>query len=146
MAAISTRVIVRNNIGQFIRDCEGAATATVKDALNEGVAIAKVEAPVGHRADSRTAKIIDSFYTRILGRTSGVFGNSARHALYQERGTGPHPIPGDVSFFWEKKWRMCEPGETEIQHPGNPAHPYLAPAYRRVMGRIVSIAARHYPG
>lgn len=143
---VSNRVIVRNNMGTFIRDVEGAATATITDALNEGVAVAQVEAPHGHRADTRTAKISASFYTRILGRTSGVFGNSARHALYQEKGTGAHPIPGNVSFFWEKKWRMWEPGDNEIQHPGNPAHPFLRPAYKRVMGRIVAIAKRHYPG
>lgn len=146
MAAISSRVIVRSRMGQFIRDCEGAATATVQDALNQGVGIAKVEAPVGHRADSRTTKIINSFYTHILGRTSGVFGNSARHALYQEQGTNPHPITGDVSFFWEKHWRMWEPGENEIQHPGNPAHPYLEPAYRFVSRRLPAIAEKHYPG
>lgn len=144
--AVSNRVIVRNGFGQFIRDCEGAATATVSDALDEGVAAAKIRAPVGFKPDPRTGKIIDSFYKQILGRTSGVFGNNARHALAQEKGARPHPITGDVTFFWEKYWRQWEPGENEIQHPGNPAHPYLRPGYEVVMRRIVDIAKRHYPG
>lgn len=146
MAAVSTKVIVRNNLGRFIADCAEAATETVKDALEQGVAVAKVHAPVGHKPDPRTKKIIDSFYTELRGRTSGVFGNSARHAIYQEKGTMPHPITGDVEFFWEREWRMWEPGDNVIEHPGNPPHPFLEPGYDAIKRRLPEIAARHYPG
>jgi hypothetical protein len=143
---VSNRIIVRNEMGQFIRDVEGAATETVKEAIEEGAALSRGFAPVGRKPDPRTGKIIDSFFTPVLSRTSGVWGNRARHALYQEKGTAPHEITGDVTFFWEKYWRMWEPGDNMIQHPGNPAHPFLAPAYRIVSRKLLDIAKRHYPG
>lgn len=141
----SATVNARNGIGQFTRDCEGAATETVKDAIEEGAAMSRALAPKGHKPDPRTVKLTDSITTEMLSRTSGRWTSRARHTLAQEKGAAPHPISGDVSFFWEKHFRMWHPGDNEIQHPGNAAQPFLKPAYDAVSRRLMAIARRHYP-
>lgn len=138
-------VVARNGIGQFVRDVEGAATSTVKDAIEEGADLSRTLAPVGKKPDGRTVKLKDSITTEMLSRTQGRWTSRARHTLAIEKGAAPHEITGDVSFFWEKHWRMWEPGENMIQHPGNAAQPFLKPAYDAVSRRLMSIARRHYP-
>jgi hypothetical protein len=150
--AVSSRVIVRNNFGRFIADVEGAATATVKEAAEQGVEISKSLAPVGVKPDPRSAPIMASFYIDVISRTSAVWGNTARHALFQELGTGPHTMIGNpyFHFFWQEAGRWWIPGlfgEPDIiNHPGNDEQPYLRPAYRAVAARLLDIAKKHYPG
>lgn len=152
MGVVSTRVIARNNFGRFIADVEGAATATVEEAIEKGVTMSKGMAPVGSRHDSRDIPIIDAFYTHMLGRTSGVWGNDSGHALFQELGTGPHLIIGSpfFRFFWESAGRWWIPGlfgdQDIINHPGNPPQPFMKPAYEVIARELLSIAAKHYPG
>jgi hypothetical protein len=88
----------------------------------------------------------DSISAEMLSRTSGQWKATARHALPQEFGAGPHEITGDVSFFWESEGRMWNPGDNMIHHPGNPAQPYLRPAYKIISGKLLSIMKRFYPG
>lgn len=150
--AVSNQVHVRDDFGRFIAECDGAATRTVQEALDLGVEIAKDFAPVGAKHDRRSAPIMSSFYTHMLSSTSGVFGNASGHALYQEFGTGPHPIPGSpfLRFYWESAGRMWIPGlmgdQDIVNHPGNPEHPFLRPAYKQVARQLLSIAKRNYPG
>lgn len=155
--AVSNRVVARNNIGQFIRECEVAAERTIEKAVREGAALSRTFAPVGHKPDLRTIPLKDSIYTKMFGRTSGEWGAAARHALAQEKGAGPHIIAGDpdLSFFWEAKGRRFVPASefyhtpglvTIVNHPGNPAHPYLRPAYEIISQRIMAIARGEYPG
>jgi hypothetical protein len=144
--AVSTRVIARNDMGQFIAACERAATETVREAIKDGERAAKQYAPRGSKRDPRTVTLREGMYSRMLGATSGEFGCIARHALDQEFGAGPHPITGRVSFWWDAMGRAWTPGSNMIQHPGNPAQPYLRPAYALVMARVMRIAAAKYPG
>lgn len=154
---VSNRVIVRNSIGQFIRECEVAAQRTVEDMIKEGARLSRAEAPVGHKHDSRTIPLKDSIKTRMTSRTSGEWYATARHAMPQEKGAAPHVITGspDLSFYWEAAGRRFipasvyygEPGKVSlVNHPGNPAHPYLRPAYEVVMSRAMSFARKNYPG
>lgn len=143
--AVSNEVHVRNSLGQFIRACEDGARETAQEAIRRGERLSAGLAPTSGRNDPRTPSLAASFYSRMIGPTSGVWGNTARHALHQEFGTSAHEQTGDVSFFWERHWRMWEPGENVIQHPGNPPHPYLRPAYELIMGQITMIAREKYP-
>lgn len=150
--SVQNRVVVRNNFGQFIAECEAAGSKTVDAILDEGIEVARELAPVGHRVDKRTTPLRDSFFKNKLSRTSGVFGNFARHALAIEKGARPHPITGSpyLMFYWEAERRMWIPGlfgePDVVNHPGNDAQPFLRPAYRTVMNRAMEIAKRYYPG
>lgn len=154
---VSNRVIARNGIGRFIAECEAAATRSVEKALDEGVKLSKGFAPVGTKHDKRTPPLHAAFYTTMLGRTSGVWGNFARHALPIEKGAVPHIIRGNpaLSFYWEAAGRWWvpasefyhQPGLADvINHPGNAAQPYLRPAYTIVMRRMMDIMKQEYPG
>ena len=149
---LENHVIARNQIGQFADACSAAATASVRDAAERGVQYAKANAPVGPKHDKRTATLQDSFYVEQISRTQVKFGNSARHAMAQEFGARPHEIPGNpfLRFYWEEAGRMWVPGlfgdQDIVNHPGNPAQPFMRPAYRRVMQEFMDIVRRHYPG
>lgn len=144
--AVSNRVVVRNSIGRFRQACSDAAEETIREAVEEGAALSRSLAPVGHKNDPRTVHLKDSVESEVLSRTSGQWKSTARHALAIEKGAVPHPITGWVSFFWENEGRDWTPGPNEIQHPGNSAQPYLRPAYETIMRRIMSIAREKYPG
>lgn len=154
---VSNRVIARNSIGRFIEACSEAAFETVQDSIKEGAKLSREMAPVGHKHDSRTIPLRDSIEWTMTGRTSGHWQATARHALPQELSAAPHEIVGSpgLRFFWEARGRMFEPAEiyynepglvTVVSHPGNPAQPYLRPAYEIVMGHVMQIAAEKYPG
>lgn len=144
--AASTQVHYRNNLGRFISDCESGARGTIAETVKEGARLSKGFAP------ERDGGLKRSIEPVVISRTSGVWRATAPHALPQEFGARPHEISGSpgLSFFWEKEGRMFTPAPggkvTTVNHPGNPAHPYLRPAYKVVMGRVMSIAKRHYPG
>lgn len=155
--AVSNQVSVRNRFGQFISACEDAAEETAKEAVQRGERLARQFAPEGHKVDLRTIPLKQSISSKMLSRTSGVWEASARHALPQELGAGPHDIPANVSFFWEREGRMWMhpdaylrltgyPGADPIQHPGNAPQPYMRPAYEIVSAEIMAIARKHYPG
>lgn len=155
--AVSNRVIARNGIGEFIDACRKGATRTVERAVKEGADLSRTMAPVGHKADVRTIPLADSIRHRMTGATSGEWYSTARHALPQEFGAAPHPIYGNphLRFYWEAAGRMFVPAEefyhqpglvTVVNHPGNPAQPFLRPAYEAVMKRVMAIARAEFPG
>lgn len=154
MARIVTtsQVHARNGIGQFIRECEQAATATVSELIHEGESMSKGMAPVGHKPDPRGTPIIASFFSHMLSRTSGVWGNFSPWALHQEFGTSAHAIIGNpyLSFFWDNAGRMWVPGlygtPDVVMHPGHGAQPFLRPAYKAISARAMSVARSKYPG
>jgi hypothetical protein len=122
----------------------------VDEALDLGVRHAKAAAPVGSRPDLRSTPIRDSFYKQRTGVTSGYFGNFARHAGYQDRGTGPHIMIGNPTFqfFWENEGRMWIPGlfgePDVIHHPGNPATHFMDAGNDAIRRNLVRIARKHY--
>jgi hypothetical protein len=149
MATVSNDVIVRDNMGRFIADIAGAATRSVEDALDEGIAAARVKAP------ERTGRLRASFVPAILSRTSGVFTNTAPYAMAQDQGAVRHDMPANVRFFWEREGRMWMPPETylavtgypgndPIDHPGNPATRFMDAGYDRIKRRMQAIIRRNY--
>jgi hypothetical protein len=153
--ATSNHVIARNNIGRFEAACKQAGEATVKELIDEGMKVSKAMAPVGHKYDPRTLPLKDSFFTEMRSRTSGVWGNFARHALPIEKGARPHPIFGNpaLGFYWEamrRRWIPAalyyhDPGAIDmVNHPGNRAQPFLRPAYEFVSAKAMQIARKHY--
>jgi len=149
--AVSTRVVARNNIGQFIRDCEQAAGETVLDVAKQGVAASQALAP------KRTGALAASIQPFLITRTQAVWGSALKYALPQETGARPHPLPANVSFWWEREgrpWMAPEtylrvtgfPGADPISHPGNPATHYLRDGFDAIKHRITDIMRKHYPG
>jgi hypothetical protein len=147
----TNRVIARNNFGQFIRECEQAAEATVEQTVTEGAEIAASFAP------KRTLRLASSIKPFMLSRTSGVWGTNVPYAASQERGAVPHPISAYVSFYWHKVGRQWLhppeyerlfgfPGADPIQHPGNPATHFLRDSFQIMSRRITTIAKARYPG
>lgn len=150
MPTVSTEVFVRNNMGRFMADVRGAATQVVEDALDAGVAEARAHAP------ARTGRLRASFVPVILSRTSGLFMNTAPYALYQDEGAGPHPLPANVTFWWDKMGRMWMPpdvyrrvtgfpGADPINHPGNPGTHFMDAGYRAAVRAAERAVARYYP-
>ncbi|MBA3240088.1 MAG: hypothetical protein H0T60_02585 [Acidobacteria bacterium] len=153
--AVSNEVSLRNSFGQFRSAMTKAGEDTLKDLLEAGANESRNLAPVGHKEDKRTAKIKDSIRTIVYPGNTGAWYSTARHAASQEYGARPHVIRGDphLRFFWEKHWRMFVPSEeyynmpgmvTEVEHPGNPARPFLRPAYEIVTKRVMKIAKKNY--
>lgn len=149
--AVSTQVSFRNNMGVFIADCENAARETITDLVTEGAALSKSLAPKGHKPDPRTQTISASIEPVVISRTSGLWRATARHAMAQERGASAHTITGRpwLGFYWEAEGRDWEPGlmgkPDRVSHPGNPAHPYLKPAYEVIFRRAIRTADQYYP-
>lgn len=148
---VSNNVIVRDNFGRFIADIEGAATKSVEEALDVGIAAARVQAP------KRTGRLKASFVPVILSRTAGVFMNQAPYAGAQDQGARPHDISAYVSFFWDKmgrRWmsppeylaKTGYPGADPIYHPGNPATHFMDAGYSAIKRRMQAIIAKNYPG
>lgn len=150
MTAVSTTVYARNDIGQFISGMKEAATRTVQRVVQDGADLSTKLAPVGAKPDPRSIPIKDSIVPVMTGRTSGLWFASARHAGFQEYGTAPHTMYGSpfFYFFWEEAGRMWEPGllgpQDIINHPGNPAQPFMMPAYRMMKSRLLAIARQEY--
>lgn len=149
--ATSSQVIARDELGRFVAAVEKAGHDTVQDMVEEGAALSRGLAPVGHKPQhSGDIAIKDSIFSKMISRTAGYWGSASAHALPQETGSKAHLIVGNpgLRFFWDKEGRMFEPAvgkPTIVNHPGNPAHPFLRPAYEIVMARWQQIAARHYP-
>lgn len=146
-----TTVYARNGLGQFIAECEGAATATVSKLASDGAQMSRALAPV------ETGELKGSIGWVVLSRTSAAWYASAAHALPQEFGASAHIITGSPSlrFFWEREGRMWipaadlygQPGLVDVvHHPGNPAHPFLRPSYQAQMAKAISVADAMYPG
>ena len=148
--AVSARVAIRNDLGQFRAACNAAASKTVEQAVVEGARLSSALAPIGHKHDRRTIPLAQSIEPVMLSRTQGAWVATARHALPVEYGAVPHEITPNVKFYWQEKGRFWNTGEAYpgqmIHHPGNDAQPYLRPAYKTVMGYVMEIAKRNYPG
>lgn len=143
--AVSNRVVARNSIGRFLAECELAGEMMMRDMSEDGAALSRSLAPKGAKRDPRTPHLRDAI-TASSSATSAHWEADARHALAQEKGGAAHRQSGYARFFWEREGREWEPGSNQINHPGNPAHPYLRPAYEIIMGRWMEYARRYYPG
>jgi len=149
--AVATRVFARSELGRFIAACKGGETAAVEELVSDGAELSRGLAP------KDTGELAASIGWVMLSATSGTWYATARHALPQEFGGAPHVIMGDptLHFYWEEEGRMWVPASEFygqaglvdiINHPGNPAQPYLRPAYHAIMAKSLSVLDRHMPG
>jgi hypothetical protein len=136
---MSSRVQSRNGIGQFAAECSAAAVATAAEMTTDGTKAAKALAP------KRSGALANSIYPIYMGK-AGRWATGMYYAMFQEEGAGPHQLPGNVSFFWEKMGRQWTPGYNLINHPGNPATRFMRRSYQIVAARAMAIARKHYPG
>lgn len=154
--AISPRLILRNDLGRFIREVEVAGETLASKLVERGASLSRAMAPVGHKHDRRTIPLRDSIGHEMYSRTAGSWFATARHAMAQEKGGRPHIITGDphLSFYWEaarRRWIPADefyhqPGLVDVvNHPGNPAQPYLRPAYEIVLREAMTVAREVYP-
>lgn len=146
MTTVSARVVVRNDIGRFIADIEGAAPKVIADVLDAGISASQNATPV------RTGHLRGSFFKIIESRTRGFYANSAKYAYYQDQGAGPHAMIGSpfFRFYWEREGRMWIPGlfgePDVIAHPGNPATHFMDAGWPAVRRATPGAMARYYPG
>jgi hypothetical protein len=117
----------------------------MRDMAEDGAAVVAHARAEGHQGRPAHPALRRRYHGGSSTATSAHWEANARHALAQEKGGRPHEQTGWVNFFWEKEGRDWEPGPNRIHHPGNPAHPYLRPAYEIIMGRWMEYARRYYP-
>lgn len=141
---MSNTVIARDSFGRFVSAIKAGGAEMMADMARDGADLSRAYAPKGGKPDARTPRIVDSIFEQHTS-TTAQWGSTARHALPQETGGVPHLQRGDVSFFWEREGRRWRPGQNMINHPGNPAQPYLRPAYENIMARWMDYARRHFP-
>ena len=144
---VTSQVAVRNRFGQFAQLCREAGEDTVDKVLDTGEKIAVAEAP------EKTGELKGGISAIKLSRTSGAIRSLAPHTMPQEDGATDHDIPG--SFGREPPWgfgqawlnsgRSLSHGGP-LWHPGNPAHPFLAPALAYMKGALMRVAHAEYPG
>jgi hypothetical protein len=137
---VSNQVIARDDLGKFIADIENAAPRLIEASLDAGVDAAKAVTPVD------TGRLRNSFASRLLSRTVGIFSNSAPYARWQDEGGDPHQQTGWVTFLWEKRGRMWNPGDNMINHPGNDAAHFMRTGYRAACAYAKANMGRFYPG
>jgi hypothetical protein len=123
----------RNLLGQFASHLDGAAMATLTETLEVGLQTAKAAAPDGPARDDygRRVKLRENIHIVMFSSTSGAIRIDAVNALSQETGAVPHSIDAvnadNLVFFWEKAGRMFV--GPHVDHPGNPAQPYMEVAF-----------------
>jgi len=139
-ATIHVEAAYRDNAGRFASLLEKAASETVAEIVANAEAVAKAQTP------RRSGKLYRSIRGVVLSSHSGAVAAGTDYALYQEKGTFPHLMPGNVSFFWEREGRMWVPGSNAIVHPGNLGKHFMVAALHYMKARYAAIAAKHYPG
>jgi hypothetical protein len=112
---LSVRVDARDSLGRYLGHIHQAAVRTVEETARASAAYAQSIDPV------KTGALRASTQPVILGGLTGGVVWGTNHWEYQDRGTMPHHIKGDVSFFWAREGRRWTPGHNTISHPGNPA-------------------------
>lgn len=151
--ARSRTVVARDEFGRFAAECNAATRDGIEDIVKDGAAASRRYAPVGTKVDTRPGHIPLKRSIRYEARgLRGEWYSVSKHALPQELGAAPHLIVGKVRFFWTKanEWfvwnhprfgpvgsgkryeNWTPGGGVTINHPGNPAQPFLEPAYEEV--------------
>jgi hypothetical protein len=135
---VSQKTYLRDDSGRFLAAVDAGATAAVKEIVETITNLAIAFAPF------RTGALKGS----IEGVAQGHSGHAvarARHAPFQEFGTGPHPIgaPGQWLGPGEDGWPG---GRGPVNHPGNPATRFMTKAGQVVAALSGGIVRKHMPG
>lgn len=138
------------NLGRYASSVDERTRRAANAIGREGVKMAREAAPSGPpRADyARRARVKDSIGYERLGMTRVRWfikgGQRYAAAAAQETGAGGHIIRGNpLHFFWERQGRWVK--TEQVQHPGNPAQPFLQKSYEAMNGgRAVAIARKYF--
>lgn len=135
---LHTRVTARDHLGRFLSKIHEDAVRTVEETAKRTADVARSGATV------KTGAMRSSIRAISLGATTWGVTVGTDHWKYQEDGTGPHPISGNVRFFWESRGRMWTPGSNTISHPGNPAVHFMAHAHSFANSYFMAAAQRNF--
>lgn len=139
-ATIHVEASYRDESGRFASLLDAAAAGTIAEIVKNAEGVAKGQAP------SRSGRLHNSIQGVVLSSHSGAVVAGTKYALYQEKGTFPHAMSGNVGFFWEREGRWWTPGPNTIIHPGNKGTHFMAYALKYMKARYAAIAEKHYPG
>lgn len=105
----------RDSSGRYIAGIHERARRAIEETVKAGAEVGKAGASV------KTGAMQASITGVVFSDFSGGVTVGTDHWRYQNAGTAPHEITGDVSFFWEREGRPWFAGTNTINHPGNPA-------------------------
>lgn len=137
---VTNTVVAKDSFGLFIDKIKAANFQVVEETVRDGTELAKAFAPY------KTGALEGSITPVVFSDTQGAWAVGTDHWRYQEEGTAPHGIDGDVSFFWEREGRWWSPGDNTILHPGNPAIHFMRRSFKIAGQRMLERARRLYPG
>jgi hypothetical protein len=139
---MEVRVDARDHLGQFLAKTHLAAIRTVEETARRSADYARSREPV------KTGALRASTQPVVLGSTTGgvVFGTN--HWKYQDRGTHPHEITADVTFWWERQGRQWRPSgrmsNQMIHHPGNRAVHFISQTQDYATREFMDAARRNF--
>jgi hypothetical protein len=135
----------RDALGRFRAKLERACYEALDEMGRDGARRAAELAPgPSAKQDPRNQgrHLQDSIYHEVVGNTV-TWGSDLRHAGFIEKGGEPSEIPGEVSFYWEKRARWWSPGDNVIHHPATAAKPYLRPSWDEITANYRDYVRRH---
>lgn len=108
--------------GRFISAVTEGCTEAITRAVDEGESLAVINSPKGP-----TGQLASSIKGLVMSATEGIIVATAPHAIFQEKGAGPHLIPsllrGGKVFLYNPQELFAALGP--VEHPGNPATHFL---------------------
>jgi hypothetical protein len=130
-------VTAKSELGRFFAKIDREKLATITDIVHRGAEFAKGRVPID------TGALCASINTT-TGTSGGSISFGTDHWKHQDRGTRPHPITGNVSFFWKREGRQWTPGQNTISHPGNRAVHFIAATEAYVKREFMAAARRNF--
>lgn len=134
---VSNEVRVRTESGRFVSALQEGATKAAAALADEITALAIINAP-------KDTGLLSLSIEPVYEGTVAYAYATAPYAAAQEKGAGPHDIPG--SFGREPPWGFgLEWGRPGAWHPGNPATHFLLNAGVAVSAHALAIVRRFMP-
>ncbi len=138
--SVGASIFARDSFGRFIAESDAAGTRVVDRLVIDGARYARSLAP------SKTGRLRATIQPIMFSSREGSWTVGTHYWEAQEEGASPHPITGQVRFYWTKMDRMWRPGSNTISHPGNPAVRFMEHSYDRVRGESSAVMRAAYPG
>lgn len=113
----------RDHLGRYLASIPEKARRSIEAAAKKGSHVARA------RATSKTGAMRATIHPIMFNDFAGGITVGTDHWKFQEEGTAPHPITGEVHFWWENEGRPWMPGSNTISHPGNPAVHFMLAGY-----------------
>lgn len=140
---VTNDIILRNEMGQFIRRMEVGAEGAARELAQSIATLGRVFVP------KRTGRLMRSIQWFMVGPYTGVAvaGEGVPYAAAQEKGASAHVIPsllrGGKTFLYNAEELFAALGP--VEHPGNPATHFMGRAYAQVGALSERIVEEHMP-